>query len=236
MSVTIIELDRVPDAASEDDKWVDTFDGRKLYVAKVTYGLTISSLTIPAVDRPGSVDLVFSAIAAGGDGDLIDIIINNAGPTGTSTLVKSGTGTPADHFLFTFSMFEDDSSNDRIITLLSGDPDITASGADATTGAFNSLDQVSLIGAIVNWRPVNIHLEYVAELPEIIDTTLDLDRSIPFDIKKFLAEKLAARLLEIDEGGDKNLANRLEQRYEQAVGRSAKHRARLTAPNDLHPG
>jgi len=233
---TIIELDRVPDAASEFDKWIDSFDGRRLYTAEVTYGLTVSTLTLLAVDRPGAVDLVFTALNAGGVGDLIDIIFTNAGPTGTSTLTKTGNGTAESHFIYTFDLFEDNSSNDIIIILLTGDTDLTASGTDATNGTFVLLSSASLVGAKGNWRPVNIHLDYVAELPEIIDPSLDLDRSIPLDIKQSLAEKLASVLLNIDEGGDKLKADTYEITYNRAIARSTKHRSRQTIPNDVIPG
>lgn len=233
---TIIELSQVPNTATEGDKWIDTFNQRDFYVARQTYGLTTSTLIIPASDRPGAVDLTFSAVNAGGDGDLIDVAIVNGGASGTAALVITGSGTTTDHFLYTFTIYDNDGSNDAFITLLSGDSDLTASGADATNGTFNETTQVALTGAISFWRAVNVHLEYAAEIPEIIDPTADLNNSIPLDVLRVLADELASRQLITDEGGDKNLAGIYHDRFEKGVNRGIKHRSKAVVPTDVSPG
>ena len=236
MSTTIIYLDKVPDSANEGDKWVDLSDGRKLYVATTSYGPVASTLTVPAADRPGSVDLLFAALVAGGAGDLIDVVINDAGPSGASTLTKTGLGTASSHYLYTFNMFEDESSNDAIIALLGGDPDLTASGADATDGAFNPLTLATLSGSISAWRAMNININYIAQLPVIVDPTKQLDRSIPLDIRNSLAERLASFMLNMDEGGDKTMAQIFRFDATKAEARATHHRTRGTDPSDVMPG
>ena len=233
--MTIIENEFVPDSAFDGDKWINTFDERKYFVCTGDYSNVTSELVVDAANLPGSTNLTFSAIDAGGEGDLIDVVTLNAGVSGTSTLLKTGSGIPSDHFVYTFSLFDNDNSNNSVILLLSGDPDLAVSGTDATNGTFVPITGLSLSGAIVNWREVVIHIDYVAVIPKITDPTKEVNPSLSNDIKNNLPEILAATLLDMDEGGDKNLSAKLEYRFNVAKSRSVVHRNRGTSPDDVYP-
>jgi len=231
----IFEIGQVPNFANVGDKWIDLYRSRALFTAVGDYSNVFSSHTINATKRPGAVALVFSAINYGGAGDFIDIIIENSGTTGVSTISKTGDGTFAEHYVYTFGIFDDDSSNSTFIALIAGDADLVASGLDATDGLFDTLPQTTLKGALDNWRAINVHIDFVAQMPEIITEETELPRSIPVDIQNSLADRVAATLLKMDEGSDRNLADRFDIDYGEAEARARKHRVRGTAPSDVYP-
>jgi len=234
------EQDYLPDAATANDLFVYTGDPtnpRSMWLCLTTYAATVSTLTIPAASRPGSVALVFSAVTAGSAGDFIDVVIADGGASGVASLAITGSGTQLDHYVYTFTMYDDDASNDSIIALLSGDLILTASGADATNASVVAVAQDSLSGSTWdNWRAVNIRITYTAEIPDLASLSDTIHASIPKDVVRNLPERLASALMEMDEGGDKGLADRFELRYEKGLRRAKKHRNRGSVPTDVIPG
>jgi len=199
----IYRQDNPPDSATSGDRWVDTYDLKKIWLIHTDYDheATQATLTIDAVDRPGSVDLVFTATATGAEGENISVVLADQGASGTSALVKTGSGTRQDPYVYTFNTYQDDNSNDSIISLLSGDPDLSATGADATSADVPDINEQLLTGIMDNLTAHQIVIRYKAPPPELINLQSVIDESIPANVRKLIPDGLAARMAMMNEGG-----------------------------------
>jgi hypothetical protein len=180
----------VPDYGSIGDLWTDEDGVIHHCSASYSTGSTTLSLTTGR-----STPLVFTAVAQNA---YIDIVINLAGDTGTSTLTKSGTGTYEDPFVYSFSIFSDDSSNDSIIALLSGDTDLAANGSDASNVTVTSYGPTPLQRTSEsNWTEFALEMHYRAELPDFYSVEEEIHPSIqnPMRSGEAIAKLVAANLL-----------------------------------------
>ena len=149
----------LPGSSSESDIWIN--DDGKLYRSKQSYIAGKSSLTI--TDRPGS-SLVFEAVEEGSS--FINVSLISGGTSGISTVTFSGSGTKLSPYNYLFTLYENDSSNDRIIELIESDPYLSASGASATSGIPSQFGFSSLINDhSEHWVPVSLELHYKANFP-----------------------------------------------------------------------
>ena len=243
MSRSFFKQDGVPAEANAspdaEDLWSDTDDEKNIYVNKATYDNTSSEIFIPAADRP-SVALTFTLVnPQTNPGDTVAVIINNAGPSGTSTFVQTGTGTLDDPFLFTLNMFEDDSSNGRINTLITGGPILEVDNVDLTDGSFTALPRTFLSqGNFSNWKPVVLNLVYDQKLPDLLNSGDIVSKSVPLGmiVGEGLANRAAWRLFNKDEGGDLGRANAFNAIYRQELDDVIGHRNEPTQPSDVSPG
>ena len=168
------------------------------------------------------------------------MIINIVGVAipGQSFLRILGSGTIEDPFTYSFNLFEDDNSNDRVLNLLEKDLIVEASGEDPITGDFIEVSEQTINHPFsCFWEPVNIVINYLAEHVNLVNDTDTIDPSVPLRIaRKGLALLVAAELLENDEGGDKQLAATFRTKYKQSLDKSLGHRTRQAVPFDASPG
>jgi len=91
-------------------------------------------------------------------------------------------------------------------------------------------------GIFADVRPIVMKLIYSAMVPAMTVEGDDINASIPVDVQNKLPEKLAATLINMEEGGDINLATRLDDEFELSVKRAVGHRNRSVVPMDVRPG
>jgi len=202
---TVYEQLNPPDSATSGDRWVDTHDNNKIWLIHTTYDLSASyaSLTIPAASRPGSVALVITAAAAGNAGRNINVTITDAGASGTSSLAKSGSGTRADPYVYAFTTYQDDNSNDRLIAVLaaSGYTDITITGSDATSADCADIDDDLETDVLDDYcYAYSIVFRYLTTPAELSSTSSEIDASIPTNVMEALSKALASEMASMMEG------------------------------------
>lgn len=237
-SGSTLRQDDVPDSAAKDDVWIDTFDNDKINIALTGYGIGPAVLTLDAQDLAGSTDLVFTAIVSGTK--YFSVAFLDGGASGTSTLATSGSATRADPKVYSFTLFNDDDSNDAIIALLSGDPDITVTGADAST-AGNTLDfgATPLVNVgNLNFVPFDFLFTYIAKIPRMSLETDTLNPAIPTLLQDddTIAQLAASQLISMEDGGNRLLAVQLRDDAEDALERTTAHRNRTAIPQNIRPG
>jgi hypothetical protein len=229
----IYRQDNPPDEASSADRWVDTYDFNKIWLIHTAYdfSLTKSTLTLLAADRPGSVDLVFEAQALGNVGNNTYVQIADQGASGTSALVKTGTGTKADPFIYLFNTYQDDNSNDSIIALLVGDIDLAATGADATSADVPDIIEQLDNGVMSNLTASQLVIKYKSIPPTLVNGTSTIDESIPANVRTLLADGLAARMSGMNEGGGiSRSADKWEKKLRDAILKARENAASTTYP------
>ena len=180
----------VPSTGIVGDLWADE-DGA-LYRCSVGYETGETSLTLTS-ER--IVPLKFTAVEQNA---YIDIKIVDGGATGTAAVVMTGSGTYASPYQYTFTLYDDDSSNDAIIALLSGDANLTASGADATEVTVVSYGATPMTRTSEsNWAGITLEIHYRAELPDFYTVNDELHSSVqnPLRSGEALAKLTAANLL-----------------------------------------
>lgn len=178
-SATLHEGD-LPASANEKDIWVKD-NGEYLFNENAYVASAPATLTVPAERRP-DVALVFTAITV--ETSYINIEILDGGASGVTSLLKSGSGTSADPYLYQFTTYDDNNSNNNIIATLSGDPDLTASGASATIDDIEAIGVSTLINPHESeWQNFRIELHYKAVLP----TFNSVDDFLPTEMQALLA-------------------------------------------------
>lgn len=180
----------LPDMGQVDDLWID-HEG-VIHRCKTSYSTGTTELTLTSERL---VPLQFLAVDVTAH---IEVAIVNGGTTGTSSLSKIGSGTYASPYVYTFTLFDDDSSNDTIISLLSGDASLTAQGASATNVTVVPYANSKLLWTHeANWEEFYIEMTYKAELPEFFTLEDELHPSIvnPLRSGDALAYLTSAKLL-----------------------------------------
>lgn len=239
-SETVYEQDTIPSSGSKNEIWIDSYlDEDLIYYANDDFASGFSAMTVALADRPTGTlaDLVFTAVTTGTQ--MINIAFVDAGASGVSALVKTGSGTRADPYLYTFNLYDDDNSNDAIILLLSGDPDLGAAGADATDGAtYLTFTSTQLTHAAATyWTPKNIFIQYVAMLPEMTLGTQEVHPSIPTSVRfsdciPYLA---AGSLLSWVEGGNRDKGRGFEAKGMGLLQAGVTHRNNKGGPRSARP-
>lgn len=238
--MAVFTQDDPPEIMVKNDRWEDTFDESKLYIAIENFDLTssLADLFVGPEFRPGSVGLTFRSLVQGNAGRNIVVRISHAGETGVSVLDKSGTGTRADRYIYDFQIYDNENSNDRIIALLSGDPHLSVEGIDNSIADLIPIADTQLDNGLLDKLFLhNIKVVYAARSPRIASIDSELPRSFPHGLKAALGEKLSARLSNMDEGGDPNKAQRWEATWNNAVARTRQQKNASTFPNNsVRPG
>jgi len=151
----------VPDTGIEGDVWVD--ESSYMYRCSTAYNSGSTEYTL-TTER--SVPLEFVAVETTA---YISVAIVDGGSSGAASLAKTGSGTFASPYLYTFTLYDDDSSNDSIIALLSGDAHLTANGSDANNVTVVAQGATPLTRTHEsNYSPFKLEMHYRAELPDLI--------------------------------------------------------------------
>lgn len=236
----IYRQDNPPDTASENDRWVDTHDEDKIYVATedYDYATDYAELVVEAASRPAAA-LTFTAVEAGNAGRNIQVRITNYGASGTASLTKTGSGTRGSPYVYAFKVYDNSGSNNDLIALLSGDAHLTASGSSATQGECADLAATALDTGVMDiLQPQVIVIRYAAELPSLTGTSSTINESIPSAVRNSLAEAVAARLALSNSGiaVKPMLIESWETRYRRAVSRARANVGASSYPTDMQPG
>lgn len=235
--MAITHSETPPESGVVDDRFVDTFDGDKIYLVNEDFDVSAvkSTRLIDTTYRP-SAPLTFEAISVGNSGNYITTVITDGGATGTSALVVSGSGTRAVPYLYTFNMFDDNNSNDDLIALLAGDLYLTATGADATDGDVTPVSVSSLDNGVGNYLTLTtIRIAYAAEPSPMTGLSSEIPSYLPQPVRNTFAEYLAARLSNYEEGGNARKAAKWEKAWNRAMDRSFSNRTATSYPNGMRP-
>ena len=190
-NVTIYRGD-LPEAASKRDVWVDN-EGMIRWSG--TAYSSISTAHLEVYSRPDTT-LVFTALDGGTQ--YIQVSIANGGPTGPASMIKTGLGTYAYPYLYAFTLYGDDNSNDSIIALLEGDESLEATGESATNGTIFEYGASWLVNDhAAYWNDYTIELRYRAQYPKLLNEEAELHPSLtePFQDGEAIILMTAARLL-----------------------------------------
>lgn len=76
------------------------------------------------------------------------------------------------------------------------------------------------------WTAVTLRLVYASEFSDLQNDAASIPAQIQPDLRDALADGLAAALLEMDEGGDRNLADRLQLKFERALQQAIYNRSK----------
>lgn len=180
----------VPNIGSVGDIWTD--EEGVIHHCSTAYSTGETTLSLTS---GRATPLVFTAVAQNA---YIEIEVIDAGASGTSSLAVSGSGTYASPYTYVFSLFDDDSSNDAVISLLNGDPNLTASGTDATQVGVVAYGRTPMTRTSEsNWTEFALEIHYRAELPDFYSLTEEIHPSIqnPMRSGEALAKLAAANLL-----------------------------------------
>ena len=180
----------VPNTGIVGDLWEDE-DG-VIHQCSTAYTTGETSLTLTS---GRVVPLKFTATVQNA---YIDVKIVDAGASGTSSLAVTGSGTFSVPYVYTFTLYDNNNSNDDIIALLSGDANLTATGASATDVNVVAYGQTPLTRTSEsNWTQMYLEIHYKAELPDFYSETDIIHSSIqnPMRSGEAIAKLAAANLL-----------------------------------------
>jgi len=193
--------DDIPSAATVGETWLDR-DGYILY-CDTTYSAAAAELIV--ISRPDT-NLVFNAVADGTS--FINVAFTRGGESNPASKAVTGSGTYDDPYLYTFTLYDDNNSNDDIITLLSGDAILTASGASSTNeSTVTELGSTPLVNeGEANWQNFRIDIDYKAGVPLLYNLTDELHPCIkaPLDDGDAIAHFAAANLIKRSKRPDYN--------------------------------
>lgn len=234
--MSIIRMRQFPDSANKNDLFVDEWDGNKIYRCSEDYASEKAKLEIPAEYRPGSSALIFEALQNGFEGEYIRVEIINGGTNGTAGLTISGEGTRESPRVYSFTLYEDDGSNDRVIQLLQGDGFLTVTGTDGDEGTQTGISATALsTGIEERWDAVELRVEYAGFWPPLSGPESSLPPTVHPIVKEALADALAARMLETA-GEDPDKALNLNARFETALRQGNSMNKAPALPGDIYPG
>lgn len=229
----------LPAAAGIGEIWVDTYGEENLvYVCNETYTDVAdqASVTLGSDLLAGSTDLTFVYDTAGIK--YINVVLNNAGATGTTALVVTGNADDrSDPLTYTFNVYDDDSSNDAIIALAPAG--LTITGASATVGSVTSTSAEFENLSADKWTQQFLHLRYIAVLPAMANDTDTLPSALPVLIRTgdCIPYIAAYKMLMSMKGDERLLIMSREYRKEALaiLDRVRQHRAGNGPPYDIEP-
>ena len=216
--MTITRSTTPPTTAVLNDQWIDTADLDKIYVCTTAYDSTLVERSLAHPGFGGSA-LTFRSVAPHGPSSLQIVA---GGPTGTTGVSRSGTGTDGDPYRYILTVYDNQSSNDAIIAALGAMPTLTAEGASATNGTAVAMAQTDMVDNIKadKWTVRAIFARFVAVPPQMNVSDGDLPGYIPPAIRMVLPEATALRLAAMDGGGDLNRAALWQGRISAAMKRA----------------
>ena len=180
----------VPDSGLVKDVWVD--ENGIIYRCCSAYTTGTTELTLTS-GRTTPLRFLAEDVTA-----YIEVAINRAGASGTSALSKIGAGTYTSPYVYTFNLYDNNSSNNAIIALLVGDAHLTAEGTSAANVTVTPYGSTPLTQTHrANWAAFAIDMVYKAELPEMYSEEEEMHPSIvnPLRSGDALAMLAAANLM-----------------------------------------
>jgi len=236
---TVYRQDNLPDVATTDQIWVDTFQNENfVYQCNETYSSTAeqTSIVVGSDLLSGNVDLTFTYDIPGIR--YVKVVLNNAGPNGTSNVSVSGDaqdrGNP---LVYTYNIFDDNSSNDDIIAL--SPTDLTVTGSDATDAGITPTEVELENPSESKWTLQVLHLRYLAVFPEMTTDTDTLPDELPVLIRKgdCIPYIAAYKMLDAVKGDERLLimGRTFRQRATDIIERTREHRAGNGPPFDIEP-
>jgi hypothetical protein len=239
-SQQVTRSEELLDSASEGDVWVDQYQNENyVYACSETYSATAEQATVTLSSEflAGSTDLVFTYDIAGIKH--VQVVILDGGATGTSSVAITGDADDrANPLTYTFTLYDDDSSNDAIIALAPAN--LTMTGADATVGTFTATSVDLVNPAADRWVQQVLHLRYVAIFPTLSNDTDVLPSELPVLIREgdCLAYIAAYKLLDTMKGDERWLimSRSYKKTSEEILDRCRKHRNGNGPAFDLSPG
>jgi hypothetical protein len=229
----------LPSAMGEKEIWVDTFGEENfVYQCNESYDSSadLASVTLDSDLLAGSTNLVFTYDIAGIK--YIKVVVNNAGASGTSNVSTSGDANDRSNpLVYTFNIYDDDSSNNAIIALAPAD--LTITGADATVGSVIPTEAEFNNESAGKFTQQFIHLRYAAMLPALSNDDDPLHPELHALIREgdcipYLA---ASKMLATVKGDERLIImGRQYNKEAQAIlDRVRQHRAGNGPPYDLEP-
>jgi hypothetical protein len=183
-SATVTRSETLPTSANEGEVWVDQFESENyVYACNESYGTTTDQATVTLSSEylPGSTDLVFTYDVAGVK--FVQIVMTHGGETGTSSVAITGDADDrSDPLTYTFTLYDDDNSNDSIIAL--APTDLTITGSDATAGTLVETSATLENPAASKWTQQVLHLRYIAIFPKLTNDTDTLPDELPTLIRE----------------------------------------------------
>lgn len=220
----------VPDSGTTGDLWAD--DDGVIHRCETAYNAGFTELTL-TTGRATPLVLTGTEQTA-----YIEVEVISGGATGASVLSKSGSGVFGDPLKYAFTLYDDDSSNDSVIALLSSDLDLTASGADANNVSVTPYASTRLSWTHeANWAEISLKIYYNAETPDLVNEDDELHSSItnPLRSGEALAKLASANLLTYLRG-DPNSINAFRSEG-LAILSEARHQSnRRMGPVGFTPG
>jgi len=240
-SSTVTRSEVLPTTATEGNVWVDQYESENyVYVCNTSYSDATdqASGTIrPAEFLPGSTDLLFTYDQLGIKH--VEVVLVDGGVTGTSSVAITGDADDrANPLTYTFTLYDDDNSNDSIIAL--APTDLTITGSDATAGTMLETSVELSNPAADNWTQQVIHLRYVAIFPPLSNDEDLLPDELPVLIREgdCLAYIAASKLLDTLKGDERWLimGRTYMKNAVDILNRCRQHRKGGGPPFDVSPG
>lgn len=230
----------LPSSASAGDVWVDQYESENyVYACDTTYtaAADLATATLSSEYLPGAVDLVFTYDVPGVKH--IQVVSVSAGATGTSSVAITGDADDrANPLTYTFTLYDDDNSNDDIIALAPAN--LTITGASATVGSMTATSVELENPAASKWTQQVLHLRYVAMFPKLSNDTDVLPSELPVLIRDgdCLAYIAAAKLLDTMKGDERwiIMSRTYKKDYAEILDRCRQHRNGGGPAFDLSPG
>jgi len=237
---TVTRSSELPNTANENDIWVDLFNNENyVYMANESYSAAAdqANVTLSAEYLPGSTDLVFTYDIPGIKH--VQIVMNNIGTVGTSTVSITGDADDRSSPLpYTFSLYDNDNSNNTIIALAPAD--LTITGSDFNTGSMTPTSATLINPAETKWVQQVLHLRYAAIFPKLTNDTDELPAELPVLIRDgdCLAYIAAAKLLSAMKGDERwiIMGRTYKKEAEDILDRCRRHRNGNGPAFDLSPG
>jgi len=238
-SATVTRSSTMPTSASEGEVWVDQFENENLiYACSETYQTTTdqASITISTDYLPGTVDLVMTYDVA--VVKYVEVVLVDGGASGTSSVAITGDADSRSNPLtYTFTLYENNNSNDDIIALAPAN--LTITGASSTRGEIIPTVFELENPAAAKWIQQVLHLRYVAIFPRLNTDEDTLPSELPVLIREgdCLAYIAAYKLLISVKGDERLLIMSREYRKEaqDILNRCRRHRSGNMPPFDLSP-
>ena len=236
---TVHRQDNLPSAASEQAIWVDTFESENfVYQCNESYSDSAdqASKTLSSGYLAGAVDLLFTYDTFGIK--YVEVVMVNGGPSGTTTVAITGDAdTRATPLTYTYTVFDDESSNDHIIALTP--TGMTLTGSDATTDIIIDTSAELENVAAAKWTKQLIHLRYLAIFPALAtdEDTLPLELPVLIRTGDCIPYIAAYKILDAVKGDERTLimGRSFKRRADDIIKRSKEHRTGSMPPYDIEP-
>jgi hypothetical protein len=236
---TVHRQDNLPDSASEQSVWVDTYaDEQYVYQCDETYDASASqaSITLDSDYLAGDVDLLMTYDTAGIK--YVQVVMVNGGASGTTAVTIDGDADDrANPLTYTFTVYDDEATNDHIIA--TAHTGLTLTGADATTGTIVDTSIELENPAAAKWTQQVLHLRYLAIFTKLATDEDELPAELPVLMREGDCIPYIAgyKLLDAVKGDERSLimARTFKSRAQDIIDRCHMHRAGNGPPYDVEP-